>query len=179
MKTRRWLGLLVLLGVLMVMASCEGSQSPQEPPFIGTVLEVQLDTVLQVNSGVDTIIEFSVVQVDEFSAYNTSTWVYTVPQPGDYNVSYGIEMKETYGAGDPINYNVNVESASGTTPYSELTSAPGGNTRVYHTGSQSLTDLSAGDKVTFSMYHENTSTLPILLATEGIDETFLTIEKVK
>lgn len=143
MKTREWLVSLILLAMVMAILSCSGPQSPQDssedpsgdssndPPessFIGVVLDVNRNTDFPVadaefTDAMGTTVVFSVVQVDEFDSYDASTGVYTVPQDGDYDVSYGIEIEATAGAGHIINYNVNVESSSGTTTSSDPTVA--------------------------------------------------------
>lgn len=122
----------------------------------------------------DTTVPFDNTVRDDFGGFDTTTGVYEVQQAGDYHVDFLIDWSSTFGSGDSISYNLEINGsvASGFAADTDVT----GSTDPARGFSKAIFDLIQGDTIEVRIFQDSGAGMDIFGG--GSQETYLTIHKI-
>jgi hypothetical protein len=133
-----------------------------------------LSTNQTIDSGPTTTVEFDETIADHFDGLDTPTGVYTIPEAGDYHVSFTVNWVDSFDADVEITYDLSVGDATSFQGIELDTTTTRKNQEVTQTASRTLFDLTPGDPLGLSVSQDSGSQKTI----DSGRKTYLTVHKV-
>ena len=179
MKSGCYLIAIVIVLLLFLFPACEGPQGPAGPagsPNVRTVLSVHRSSNQSIPDSTETTVLFDQEGVDAYDAYDPTTGEFTVPETGDYAVTFCIDWVTLFSAFDLVSYRLQInDSVEGGIELSVLMVADQDEARTL---SRSLPNLSSGDVLKVAVYQGSGTSNELVGTTEG-GVSYLTIDRLK